>query len=105
MQLTPGRKRRIQGVRRCGLRRTSASALALALVLGVIYLVDSRMTSAEPVALDHIELVDTMPPPPEPAPLPARPPVDPTPRVTVQTTPDGRFGLLCFDGQPRRPLG
>jgi hypothetical protein len=75
-------------------------ALALAFVLGVVYLVDSRMTTSEPGAIEQPQFVDATLPPPEPAPLPARPPVDPTRRVSLQTTPDGRFGLLSLTGNP-----
>jgi len=76
-------------------------ALALALVLGGIYLVDSWMASRAPAALKPSELAEAPPEaPPPPPPLPTRPPVDPTPRVTIQTTLDGRFGLVCLTGNP-----
>jgi hypothetical protein len=79
-------------------------ALALALALGAIYLVDSRMISPRPAEFDHAKLASApVPLPPEPPPLPARPPVDPTPRVLVQRTHDGRFGLVCLSGNPDDP--
>ena len=91
-------------------RRSCATVLAdasvaaiLALVLCAIYVLDARTSSSVPPALDHSDLAQAAPEPPEPpapAPLPARPAVDPTPRVEVHTTVDGRFGLVCLTGNP-----
>ncbi len=78
-------------------------ALTLALVLGVIYVVDARTFSWAPPALSHPALEEAALEPPEPAappPLEERPAFDPVPRVELHTTPDGRFGLLCLSGNP-----
>jgi hypothetical protein len=80
-------------------------AVALAVVLGGVYLVDSRTAPAPPALHLHPEIVDTLPtpapPPPPPPPLVSK--VDSTPRVVVQTRPDGRFGLSCLTGNPDDP--
>ena len=81
-------------------------AVALAVMLGGVYLVDSRHGPAPPPLPLNAELADTPappPPPPPPPPLPLVPKVDPTPRVMVQTRPDGRFGLSCLTGNPDDP--
>jgi hypothetical protein len=81
-------------------------AVALAVVLGGVYLVDSRTAPAPPALPPHPEMVDAPPPPPA-LPPPPPPPlvrkVDSTPRVVVQTRPDGRFGLSCLTGNPDDP--
>jgi hypothetical protein len=78
-------------------------AASLALVLCAIYVLDAATSASAPPAISSTEVVATaseLPEPPPPVPLPKRPPVDPTPRVQVHTTPDGRFGLTCLTGNP-----
>ncbi len=81
-----------------------ASALVtLVVVLGVIYVVDARTFSSAPPALSQPEQRDAALEPPEPPPPPSleeRAAFDPTPRVELHTTADGRFGLLCLSGNP-----
>ncbi len=81
-------------------------AAALAVVLGAVFLLDSRTPQAPPPAAPP-DLVDApAPPPPEPPPPPPGPlarPADSTPRVVLHTRPDGRFGLVCLTGNPDDP--
>jgi hypothetical protein len=91
------------GPSRLGVWADACVALALALVLGVIYVVDARTFSWSPPALSHPKLEEAAlepPEPPAPAPLVEQPAFDPEPRVELHTTPDGRFGLLCLSGNP-----
>ena len=80
-------------------------AAVLALVLGVVYLIDSRGVQAPSVPPSLPESAGVPPPPPEPPPPPPPPSrkVDSTPRVVVDTTPDGRFGLVSLTGNPDDP--
>jgi len=78
-------------------------AAALALVLCGIYVFDALTSSSAPPAISHDEILEAAadaPDPPAPPSLPKPPAVDPTPRVTVHTTPDGRFGLMSLTGNP-----
>ncbi len=77
--------------------------VTLVVVLGVIYVVDARTFSSAPPALsqsDHREAALEPPEPPPPPPLEERAAFDPTPRIELHTTDDGRFGLLCLSGNP-----
>lgn len=77
-------------------------AVALAVALGATFVFEPR-TSAPPV-VDNAPPAPAPPPPPPPPPaLPTLPPADPTPRVRVQTNPDGRFGLMTVSGNPDDP--
>jgi hypothetical protein len=86
-------------------------AVCLVVVLGGVYLLDSRTPSAPPPprALPLSTATETATPPPPPPllpPPPAPPParvVDLTPRVQVEKRPDGRFGLVCLGGNPDDP--
>jgi hypothetical protein len=86
---------------RAGLWADASVGAALALALGVIYVVDAHTFSSAPAPLSHADLAERAPEPPEPpAPLEERTAFDPTPRVELHTTADGRFGLLCLSGNP-----
>ncbi len=85
-------------------------AVALVVLLGGVYLVDSRTPSAPPpevLPLPTAAETETSPPPPPLLPPPPAPPparvVDTTPRVVVDRRPDGRFGLVCLTGNPDDP--
>lgn len=85
------------------LLRDLGAAVTLAAALVVVFVLDQK-TPALP-ALPHVPRLEEPPPPPPPPPPPlASPrPIDPTPRVRVQTTPEGRFGLVTLSGNPDDP--
>jgi hypothetical protein len=80
-------------------------AAVLALVLGAVYLIDSRAVQAPSAPPSLPKTAGVPPPPPDPPPPPPPPSrkVDSTPRVVVDTTPDGRFGLVSLTGNPDDP--